>query len=129
MMIMLTCSTIFYPSSNYDIGKSFIEHIDTLEEMKRLSWAKIFHKHLMDKIREVKNNDTKDPASVTSCVLVLLFWLCEHTTLIQPRPTYKPGTPRVGRWDLNELGKIYQQGLLQKLTRQQVSSIFLFFSS
>ncbi|GMP26126.1 hypothetical protein CsSME_00002704 [Camellia sinensis var. sinensis] len=41
------------------------------------------------------------PGRVTGCVMLLMYWLCEHTTILQPR---NPNAiPRCVKWDLTAL--------------------------
>ncbi|GMP74924.1 hypothetical protein CsSME_00032175 [Camellia sinensis var. sinensis] len=70
-----------------------------LESMQEYDWAKQIRTTLTSSISQ---NDKK-PAKVTGCVMLLMYWLCEHTTILQP---HKPNVfPRCVKWDLTALQK------------------------
>ncbi|PIA41861.1 hypothetical protein AQUCO_02100001v1 [Aquilegia coerulea] len=70
MVVLFMCATIFFPNSNYSIGKSFAAHLESLETMKSIGWTDLIYDALMKKIRNRKENWT--PFSVTGCLIPLL---------------------------------------------------------
>ncbi|GMP89367.1 hypothetical protein CsSME_00040983 [Camellia sinensis var. sinensis] len=70
-----------------------------LESMQEYDWAKQIRTTLASSISQ--NN--KKLAKVTDCVMLLMYWLCDHTTILQP---HKPNDiPCSIKWDLIALRK------------------------
>lgn len=62
---------------------NFIRIIDKLDTMKLYNWTVAIWNVLMGSIKEFYQT----PKKVTGCVVVLLYWLCEHTTVLEPKST------------------------------------------
>ncbi|KAL5731198.1 hypothetical protein ACHQM5_003952 [Ranunculus cassubicifolius] len=67
MLVLLLGCTFLFPNSILTIGKSFLKHIDSIEEMKRISWPKMIHSELMKRIETYKD----EPKKLSSCVFIL----------------------------------------------------------
>ncbi|KAL7245768.1 hypothetical protein ACSBR2_000995 [Camellia fascicularis] len=88
--------------------------------MQEYDWAKQIRTTLTSSISQ---NDKK-PVKVTGCVMILMYWLCEHTTILQP---HKPNTfPRCVKWDLIALQKKMKTISLADLGFNEVNAGELF---
>ncbi|GMP47503.1 hypothetical protein CsSME_00015200 [Camellia sinensis var. sinensis] len=91
-----------------------------LESMEECDWAKQIRTTLTSSIFQ---NDKK-PAKVIGCVMLLMYWLCEHTTILQP---HKPNVfPRCVKWDLTALQKKIKTTYLADLGFNEVNAGELF---
>ncbi|GMP52877.1 hypothetical protein CsSME_00018542 [Camellia sinensis var. sinensis] len=102
------------------IGWGYYAHMVPLESMEEYDWAKQIRTTLTSSISQ---NDKK-PAKVTSCVMLLMYWLCVHTTILQP---HKPNAfPRCVKWDLTALQKKMRTTSLADLGFNEVNAGELF---
>ncbi|KAF5191979.1 hypothetical protein FRX31_018434, partial [Thalictrum thalictroides] len=115
MVVLLMSATIFFPNSNYSIGKSFVVHLENLETMKKLGWTDVIYSELMKKLKTKKDN----PLSVTACVITLLVWFCEIYGVMEPRKGYTAGTPRIGKWNFTKLSEAWHNDFFQNITKDK----------
>ncbi|KAF5204892.1 hypothetical protein FRX31_005521 [Thalictrum thalictroides] len=73
--------------------------VEELDEMGKISWAHAVHYHLMASIKKHLNK----PTSVSSCVLLLGYWFCEHVNVIEQLPGYEKRFPRAAKWSFLKL--------------------------
>ncbi|KAF9611602.1 hypothetical protein IFM89_033606 [Coptis chinensis] len=60
------------------------------------------------------------PTKVTGCLLQLLYWVCEHTSVIQPLQIDAITYPRVARWNLTEMTKAISKEMLLNLPNNKL---------
>ncbi|KAL7180123.1 hypothetical protein ACSBR1_043356 [Camellia fascicularis] len=95
-------------------------HIWSHWSMQEYDWAKQIRTTLTSSISQ---ND-KNPAKVTGCIMLLMYWLCEHTTILQP---HKPNVfPRYVKWDLTALQKKMKTTSLADIGFNEVNAGELF---
>ncbi|KAL7227233.1 hypothetical protein ACSBR1_022154 [Camellia fascicularis] len=99
LVCMYACQKLFFSTSGETIGWGYYAHMVPLKSMQEYDWAKQIRTTLTSSISQ---NDKK-PAKVTGCVMLLMYWLCEHTTILQP---HKPNSFfGCVKWDLTALQK------------------------
>ncbi|GMP38784.1 hypothetical protein CsSME_00009912 [Camellia sinensis var. sinensis] len=88
--------------------------------MQEYDWAKQIRTTLTSSISQ---NDKK-PTKVTGYVMLLMYWLCEHTTILQP---HKPNViPHCVKWDLTALQKKMKTTSLADIGFNEVNAGELF---
>ncbi|KAK9286679.1 hypothetical protein L1049_015080 [Liquidambar formosana] len=85
-----------------------------LESMNTYEWSGAIHSCLMASIEK----SYASPEKVTGCVIALLFWLCEHTTIVEP--DREDEFPRFLKWNLSTLKRKMQNKSLRSLQRDEV---------
>ncbi|KAL7246821.1 hypothetical protein ACSBR2_001849 [Camellia fascicularis] len=99
LVCVYACQKIFFSTGGETIGWGYYAHMVPLQNMQEYYWAKQIRTTLTSSISQ---NDKK-PIKVTGCVMLLMYWLYEHTTILQP---HKPNViPRCVKWDLTALHK------------------------
>ncbi|KAF5202189.1 G-type lectin S-receptor-like serine/threonine-protein kinase LECRK2 [Thalictrum thalictroides] len=56
MMILFMSATIYFPNSNNSIGKSFVAHLQNLENMRKLGWTNLIYSELLKRVKIKKEN-------------------------------------------------------------------------
>ncbi|GMP33196.1 hypothetical protein CsSME_00006624 [Camellia sinensis var. sinensis] len=70
---------LFFSASGESVSWMFIRIIDKLESMKLYNWTGAIWSTLPGLVKEFCRTHEK----VTGCVVILLYFLCEHTTLVE----------------------------------------------
>ncbi|KAF5186192.1 hypothetical protein FRX31_024221, partial [Thalictrum thalictroides] len=99
LVILFIATIILFPNANSSLKWSFVPHIENFEEITSISWAHAVHYHLMASIK--KHFDS--PQSVSSCVLLLGYWFCEHVHVIEQLHGYEKSFPRATKWSFQTL--------------------------
>ncbi|GMP62988.1 hypothetical protein CsSME_00024865 [Camellia sinensis var. sinensis] len=84
-------------SEGENVSWNFIRYVDNLDAMKLYDWTGAVHSMLMSSIRDFH----RTPHKVTGCVIALLYWLCEHTSVVKANSAHM--FPRFLKWNVNEL--------------------------
>ncbi|KAF9614710.1 hypothetical protein IFM89_019838 [Coptis chinensis] len=117
LVIMYMAATIFFPSAAGTLASSFIQHVDDFDTFKSICWPSVIQHDLMSRIRSRRSKPTK----FTGCVLQLLYWVCEHTSVIQPLQIDAITYPRVARWNLTKMTKAISKEMLLNLPNNKES--------
>lgn len=105
--------TFFFPMG-LNVKWVLCERVDDLERMRRYDWNGAILKELMSSIKKYH----KEPRKVSGCVMLLLYWLCEHTTLAKPlHPKHPLG---IVRWSIPELVNKFKKVWIKDLKKKQV---------
>ncbi|KAG5520880.1 hypothetical protein RHGRI_033446 [Rhododendron griersonianum] len=115
VLMMLVLATIFVPLSQPKLSWAYCPLIEDHNTSTTYAWSTFITKHL------VKELDTKrtNPTTVGGCVLGLLYWLCEHTSIMNMRQS-KDNCPRFMKWDMNDLPEALARTLLESLNPEMV---------
>ncbi|KAL5721063.1 hypothetical protein ACHQM5_013669 [Ranunculus cassubicifolius] len=116
LVILYMSATIFFPNSLGSIGWSFIQHIEDLNKMNKISWPTVIHEYLMTQVRK----HHKNPTHVSGCVILVLYWFCEHVDIISPFESSESKYPRILRWSLHDLAKKMATQSLEELPDDKV---------
>ncbi|KAL7209548.1 hypothetical protein ACSBR1_031154 [Camellia fascicularis] len=97
LLCLYFCVKLFFSTSGETISWVFVRYIDNLNTVQTYDWTAAILNTLMRLVREFYRN----PEKVTSCVVTLLYWLCEHTDIVA---TGKPIMfPRFSKWNISTL--------------------------
>ncbi|KAL7259632.1 hypothetical protein ACSBR1_005510 [Camellia fascicularis] len=116
MLCMYTCLKLFFSTSRTIVGWVFLNYMEDIKSMRKYNWAEAIRNTLMSSIEKYQKN----PAKVTGCVMVLLYWLCEYTLIIHPE--LSQACPRVIKWNLAKLHKRMKVISLHQLITRQVTT-------
>ncbi|KAL7219437.1 hypothetical protein ACSBR2_012485 [Camellia fascicularis] len=72
------CAKLFFATTGEHIGWAFVRVIDKLDTLKQYDWTATIRNTLIGLLNETHNRLER----VTSCVVVLLFLICEHSSII-----------------------------------------------
>ncbi|CAL5405078.1 unnamed protein product [Camellia sinensis] len=100
VITLYLCLKLLMPTTGHTLSWSFLNYVDNLNNIKNYNWVKAIKDTLMNSMANANNN----PRHVTGCVMLLLYWYCEHSKLL--RPSNKEGFPRFMKWNL---GKMYSK--------------------
>ncbi|KAK9927027.1 hypothetical protein M0R45_024232 [Rubus argutus] len=93
--------TFLFCNAGSTIGWKLVKCCEELENISRYSWPKAVADFLSGSLE--KTSGQFGPYSTGGCVIVLLFWLCERTNLIQPVEGREGHTPALIKWNIQEL--------------------------
>ncbi|KAL7198454.1 hypothetical protein ACSBR2_020861 [Camellia fascicularis] len=94
LLCLYVCAKLFFATTGEHIGWAFVRVIDKLDMLRQYDWTATIRNTLIGSLNEMQNR----PEKVTSCVISLLFLICEHSNIITPeRPNV---TPRFCRWNI-----------------------------
>ncbi|XP_058217231.1 uncharacterized protein LOC131328283 [Rhododendron vialii] len=115
VLMMLVLATIFVPLSQPKLSWAYYPFIDDLNTSTTYAWSTFIIEHL------VKELDTKhtNPTTVGGCVLGLLYWLCEHTSIMNVQQS-KDNCPRFMKWDMSDLPEALARTPLESLNPEMV---------
>ncbi|CAL5363733.1 unnamed protein product [Camellia sinensis] len=100
VITLYLCLKLLMPTTGHTPSWSFLNYVDNLNNIKKYNWVEAIKDTLMNSMANANNN----PRHVTGCVMLLLYWYCEHSKLL--RPSNKEGFPRFMKWNL---GKMYSK--------------------
>ncbi|PRQ17481.1 putative aminotransferase-like, plant mobile domain-containing protein [Rosa chinensis] len=101
LIILELFITFLFCNAGSTIGWKLVRCCEELENMSRYSWAKAVADFLSSTLE--KTSGQYGPYSTGGCVVVLLFWLCERSNLIQPVEGRETITPALIKWNIQEL--------------------------
>ncbi|XP_028087940.1 uncharacterized protein LOC114288621 [Camellia sinensis] len=97
LLCLYVCVKLFFSTSGENVSWNFIRYVDNLDAMKLYDWTGAVRSMLMSSIRDFH----RTPHKVTGCVIALLYWLCEHTSVVKANSAHM--FPRFLKWNVNEL--------------------------
>ncbi|KAH7852507.1 hypothetical protein Vadar_025700 [Vaccinium darrowii] len=116
LLCLYLLHTFFFPMG-INVKWVLFERVDDLERMRRYDWNGAIIKELMSSIKKYH----KEPRKVSGCVMALLYWLCEHTTLTKAlHPEHPLG---IVKWSIPELVNKFKRVWIKDLKRKQVVSV------
>ncbi|KAL8528271.1 hypothetical protein ACS0TY_005903 [Phlomoides rotata] len=110
-------AAVLSPNQNASISWHLTTYLEKFDEIGRYDWCKFIVEMLRSQIISSKS------LRAGGCAILLPFWLCEHTHLIQPKNEL--AFPRFLKWDLNDLSKELSRVELSKLDRECISKLVL----
>ncbi|CAL5437957.1 unnamed protein product [Camellia sinensis] len=97
LLCLYACVKLFFSTSGESVSWTFIRYVENLDAMKSYDWAGAIRNSLMSSIRDFH----RTPHKVTGCVIALLYWLCEHTSIVEAKLAHQ--FPRFLKWNIGEL--------------------------
>ncbi|KAI8556032.1 hypothetical protein RHMOL_Rhmol05G0221400 [Rhododendron molle] len=117
LLCLFLCVTLLFSTSGTTMNWSFVHYMEDLAKVKRYNWAEVVTDYLMKSIH--KNH--KQLNELHGCSLLLMFWLCEHTKLLQQKNA--DAVPRLLKWNISELRELLRDfDQLNQLPADQVSN-------
>ncbi|KAG5553981.1 hypothetical protein RHGRI_011748 [Rhododendron griersonianum] len=115
LLCLFLCGTLFFSTSGTTINWVYVRHIEDLNKIKQFDWAGAICKYLL-KSTHVEH---KDPKEVKGSSILLLYWLCEHSNILnQESPD---SIPRLLKWNIAKLRKALKDvKQLQQLPDEKV---------
>ncbi|GMP53512.1 hypothetical protein CsSME_00018958 [Camellia sinensis var. sinensis] len=98
LVCLLICLLLLYPGTGTTIGWGFMKYLKDIDKMKSYDWCDTTKQHLTKSIERNINQIDK----VSGCVMVILYWICEHTSTIKPNA--KNAIPKFAKWNITCLG-------------------------
>ncbi|KAI5342233.1 hypothetical protein L3X38_010108 [Prunus dulcis] len=94
-----------YPEKVNEVAWTYTTTIDTLEEMGKYNWARGVLDYMYFGLEQAKKNkkDKKKQPSVSGCLILIPYWLCQRSNLLTPIPGREQMTPAAVKWSLQEL--------------------------
>ncbi|KAF5932450.1 hypothetical protein HYC85_028621 [Camellia sinensis] len=117
IVTLYLCLTLFFATS----GNSIIKYVEPLKSMKQYDWPEAITSTLIDSIMALHKTLEK----VTGCVIALLYWLCEHATIIDSEDSNTTDFLRSAKWNLQTLTKQLQKTPVHSLAPRQVRFLLL----
>ncbi|GMP61073.1 hypothetical protein CsSME_00023682 [Camellia sinensis var. sinensis] len=109
LVCLLICLLLLYPGTGTTIGWGFMKYLEDIDKMKSYDWCDAAKQQLKKSIERNINQIDK----VSGCVMVVLYWICEHTSTIKPNA--KNTIPRFAKWNITCLGQQLASSSLQEL--------------
>ncbi|CAL5334307.1 unnamed protein product [Camellia sinensis] len=109
LVCLLICLLLLYPGTGTTIGWGFMKYLEDIDKMKSYDWCDAAKQHLRKSIERNINQIDK----VSGCVMVILYWICEHTSTIKPNA--KNAIPIFVKWNITCLGQKLASSSLQEL--------------
>ncbi|XP_058215348.1 uncharacterized protein LOC131326548 [Rhododendron vialii] len=116
LFCLFLCCTLLFSTSGTTVNWSFVYYMEDLAKVKQYNWAGAITDYLMKSIH--KNH--KEVNELHRCSLLLMFWLCEQTKVLQQMNA--DAVPRLLKWNISELRDVLRDfDQLNQLPADQVS--------
>ncbi|CAL2266424.1 unnamed protein product [Prunus armeniaca] len=95
LIILQLFMTNLFCNSGCTLAWTYTTTIDTLEEMGKYNWARGVLDYMYFGLEQAKKNkkDKKKQPSVSCCLILILYWLCQRSNLLTPIPGREQMTP------------------------------------
>ncbi|KAG5560023.1 hypothetical protein RHGRI_003340 [Rhododendron griersonianum] len=115
LLCMYLCCTLFFSKPGTKIGWVYLHYMHDLKSMKDYDWCEAIRYTLMNSIEKYQ----LQPEKASGCVITLLYWLCEHTTILgaENGEVY----PRLLKWNILELQSKIRERPFDSLLDEEVS--------
>ncbi|XP_058198462.1 uncharacterized protein LOC131313984 [Rhododendron vialii] len=97
LFCLFLCVTLLFSTSGTTVNWSFVHYMEDLAKVKQYNWARAITDYLMKSIH--KNH--KKVNELHGCSLLLMFWLCEQTKVLQQMNA--DAVSRLLKWNISEL--------------------------
>ncbi|XP_028086104.1 uncharacterized protein LOC114294765 [Camellia sinensis] len=97
LLCLYACGKLFFSNFEETINWALIRYVDNLDAMKTYDWTGAIRSSLMSSVRDFY----RTPEKVTGYVVALMYWLCEHSTIILL--VSATAFPRFLKWDVTTL--------------------------
>ncbi|KAI5317851.1 hypothetical protein L3X38_037558 [Prunus dulcis] len=105
LIILQLFMTNLFCNSGCTLAWTYTTTIDTLEDMGKYNWARGVLDYMYFGLEQAKKNkkDKKKQPSVSGCLILIPYWLCQRSNLLTPIPGREQMTPAAVKWSLQEL--------------------------
>ncbi|TQD95012.1 hypothetical protein C1H46_019357 [Malus baccata] len=112
-----TCLIILYLFNTNMLGSlagklpwSLAKNCNSNDNINQYNWANEITKYLMKSIDRTQKRKIYKQPTVSGAVVLLLYWICDHTTIINPIEGKDKRSPTTVKWDLANIHeKIYKE--------------------
>ncbi|CAL5409516.1 unnamed protein product [Camellia sinensis] len=109
LVCLLVCLLLLYPGTGTTIGWGFMKYLENIDEMKSYDWCGAAKQHLTRSIARNINQIDR----VCGCVIILLYWICEHAKIIKPNE-------QLAKSSLHDLKHIEKSNLKDTIEEQNI---------
>ncbi|CAL5325963.1 unnamed protein product [Camellia sinensis] len=109
LVCLLICLLLLNLGTGTTIGWGFIKYLEDIDKIKSYDWCDVAKQQLTKSIERNINQIDK----VSGCVMVILYWICEHTSTIKSNA--KNAISRFAKWNITCLGQKLASSSLQEL--------------
>ncbi|KAG5561405.1 hypothetical protein RHGRI_004439 [Rhododendron griersonianum] len=115
LLCLFLCGTLFFSRSGTTINWVYVRYMEDLSKIKQFDWAGAISKYLL----KSTHMEHKDPKEVKGSSILLLYWLCEHSNILNQESPYS--IPRLLKWNIAKLRKALKDvKQLQQLPDEKV---------
>ncbi|KAF7142370.1 hypothetical protein RHSIM_Rhsim05G0036100 [Rhododendron simsii] len=98
LVCMFLIVKLFFPTSGITVSWKHVDAMEDLTKMKSYNWAAEIHNELVESIKKSQHS----PKDVKGCQLLLPYWLCEHTNILEQELS-EHQVPRLLKWNISTL--------------------------
>lgn len=113
LLCLYLCHTLLFPTGT-TVKWVYLERVEDLEKLNGYNWCAAIVNELLASIHKHHHQ----PKKVSGCVMVLLYWLCEHTNLVDSQ--FPNATPAFVKWSIPSLTRKFNTVSFKNLNRTQV---------
>lgn len=113
LLCLYLCHTLLFPTG-MTVKWVYLECDEDLEKLNGYNWCAAIVNELLASIHKHHHQ----PKKVSGCVMVLLYWLCEHTNLVESQ--FPNATPAFVKWSIPSLTQKFNTASFKNLIRTQV---------
>ncbi|KAF7112417.1 hypothetical protein RHSIM_RhsimUnG0230900 [Rhododendron simsii] len=98
LVCMFLIVKLFFPTSGITVSWKHVDAMEDLTKMKSYNWVAEIHNELVESIKKSQHS----PKDVKGCQLLLPYWLCEHTNILEQELS-EHQVPRLLKWNISTL--------------------------
>ncbi|KAI8548328.1 hypothetical protein RHMOL_Rhmol07G0266100 [Rhododendron molle] len=98
LVCMFLIVKLFFPTSGITVSWKHVDAMEDLTQMKSYNWAAEIRDELIESIKKSQHS----PKDVKGCQLILPYWLCEYTNIIEQELS-EHQVPRLLKWNISTL--------------------------
>ncbi|KAF7124494.1 hypothetical protein RHSIM_Rhsim12G0033500 [Rhododendron simsii] len=98
LVCMFLIVKLFFPTFGITVSWKHVDAMEDLTKMKSYNWAAEIHNELVESIKKSQHS----PKDVKGCQLLLPYWLCEHTNILEQELS-EHQVPRLLKWNISTL--------------------------
>ncbi|KAF7151694.1 hypothetical protein RHSIM_Rhsim02G0117900 [Rhododendron simsii] len=115
LLCLFLCGTLFFSISGTTINWVYIRYMEYLNKIEQFDWVEAICKYLL----KSTHVEYKDPKEVKGSSILLLYWLCEHSNILNQESPHS--IPRLLKWNIVKLRKVLKDvKQLQQLPDEKV---------
>ncbi|KAG5540570.1 hypothetical protein RHGRI_020700 [Rhododendron griersonianum] len=103
LVCMFLIVKLFFPTSGITVSWKHVDAMEDLTKMKSYNWAAEIRDELVESIKKSQHS----PKDVKGCQLLLPYWLCEHTNVLEQELS-EHQVPRLLKWNISTLEDVLQ---------------------
>ncbi|KAB2618148.1 hypothetical protein D8674_014017 [Pyrus ussuriensis x Pyrus communis] len=110
LIILYLLNTNLLGSSAGRLHWSLVKNCNSIDNTNQYNYTKETTKYLMESIDRTQKRKRDKQPTINGVVVLLLYWICDHTTIINLIEGKEKRSPTAMKWDLANLHKkIYNE--------------------